>query len=122
MPSRRRRQGRSPSADFKWFGRYGALLPLFWLVGALCIAALWRVKSLLRHRSDRPKLTTSVGIRSSTRFTIYLCILCVQSSASMPVSGCGRASRRGGLLVEPHVGQVLIEVVAPAPPPAPSLA
>ena len=22
-----------------------------------CIAALWRVKSLLRHRSDRPKLT-----------------------------------------------------------------
>src|SRR5262252_3971508 len=56
---------------------------------------------------------TSVGIRSSTRFTIYLCILCVRSSASMPVSGCGRASRRGGgLLVEPHVGQVLIEVVA----------
>src|SRR5262249_8837585 len=41
----------------KWFGRYGALLPLFRLVGALCIAALWRVKSLLRHRSDRPKLT-----------------------------------------------------------------
>src|SRR6266566_8364299 len=37
-------------------GRYGALLPLFRLVGALCIAALWRVKSLLRHRSDRPKL------------------------------------------------------------------
>jgi len=33
---------------------------LFRLVGALCIAALWRVKSLLRHRSDRPKrrLTT----------------------------------------------------------------
>ena len=29
---------------------------LFRLVGALCIAALWRVKSLLRHRSDRPKL------------------------------------------------------------------
>src|SRR6516164_1584440 len=58
---------------------------------------------------------TSVGIRSSTRFTIYLCILCVPTliAASMPVSDCGRASRRGGgLLVEPHVGQVLIEVVA----------
>src|SRR5215468_3528105 len=41
----------------KLIGRYGALLPLFRLVGALCIAALWRVKSLLRHRSDRPKLT-----------------------------------------------------------------
>src|SRR5262249_59162892 len=41
----------------KWFGRYGALLPLFRPVGALCIAALWRVKSLLRRRSDRPKLT-----------------------------------------------------------------
>jgi hypothetical protein len=28
--------------------------------GVRCIAALWRVKSLLRHRSDRPKrrLTT----------------------------------------------------------------
>ena len=40
----------------KWVGRYGALLPLFRLVGALCIAAFWRVKSLLRQRSDRPKL------------------------------------------------------------------
>ena len=34
--------------------RCGALLPLFRLVGALCIAALWRVKSLLRHHSNRP--------------------------------------------------------------------
>src|SRR5215831_10840085 len=40
----------------KLIGRYGALLPLFRLVGALCIAALWRVKSLPRHRGDRPKL------------------------------------------------------------------
>jgi hypothetical protein len=40
----------------EWIGRYGALLPLFRLVGVRCIAALWRVKSLLRHRSDRPKL------------------------------------------------------------------
>src|SRR5262245_49051861 len=32
----------------------------FPLAGVRCIAALWRVKSLLRHRSDRPKrrLTT----------------------------------------------------------------
>src|SRR5262249_16478111 len=32
----------------------------FRLAGVRCIAALWRVKSLLRHRSDRPKrrLTT----------------------------------------------------------------
>ena len=42
----------------KWIGRCGALLPLFRLVGVPCIAALWRVKSLLRHRSDRPKLET----------------------------------------------------------------
>jgi hypothetical protein len=28
----------------KLVGRYGALLPLFRLVGVLCIAALWRVK------------------------------------------------------------------------------
>src|SRR5262249_5748661 len=34
-----------------------ALLPLFRLVGALCIAALWGVESLLRHRRERPKLT-----------------------------------------------------------------
>src|SRR5215831_7229079 len=40
----------------KLIGRYGALLPLFRLVGALCIAAFWRVKSLPRHRGDRPKL------------------------------------------------------------------
>src|SRR5262249_23886176 len=51
---------------------------------------------------------TSGGIRSSPRFTTYLCILCVRSSLRPR-----QASRRGGgLLVEPHVGQVLIEVVA----------
>jgi hypothetical protein len=33
----------------------GALLPLFRLVGARCIAALWRVKSPPLHRGDRPK-------------------------------------------------------------------
>ena len=32
------------------------LLPLFRLVGVPCITALWRVKSLPRHRGDRPKL------------------------------------------------------------------
>src|SRR5260221_1016121 len=37
-------------------GRCGALLPLFRLVGVPCIAALWRVESLPRHRGDRPKL------------------------------------------------------------------
>jgi len=40
-------------------GRYGALLPLFRLVGVPCIAAFRRVKSLLRHHSDRPKLANS---------------------------------------------------------------
>jgi len=35
----------------KWIGRCGVLLPLFRLVGVLWIAALWRVKSLRRHRS-----------------------------------------------------------------------
>jgi hypothetical protein len=45
----------SPPYPQKWSGD-GALLPLFRLVGALCVAALWRVKSLLRHCSDRPKL------------------------------------------------------------------
>jgi hypothetical protein len=47
---------RSVESGPEWIGRYGALLPLFRLVGVRCIAALWRVKSLLRHRSDRPKL------------------------------------------------------------------
>src|SRR6516225_8970828 len=43
-------------------GRYGALLPLFRLVGVPCIAAFRRVKSLLCHHSDRPKLANrSVG-------------------------------------------------------------
>src|SRR5215471_11460544 len=36
-------------------GRCGALLPLFRLVGVRCVAALWRVESLPRHRGDRPK-------------------------------------------------------------------
>src|SRR5262249_15177934 len=36
-------------------GRCGALLPLFRLVGVHCVAALWRVESLPRHRGDRPK-------------------------------------------------------------------
>src|SRR6266540_4415237 len=40
-------------APSKLVGRY---LPLFWLVGVPCIATLWRVESLMRHRSDRPKL------------------------------------------------------------------
>jgi len=45
----------------KRIGRYGALLPLFQLVGVPCIAAFWRVKSLLCHHSDRPKLRKHVG-------------------------------------------------------------
>src|SRR5262245_22276257 len=57
MPSRRRRRGRSPSADLKMVRAIRGVTPLFRLVGALCIVALSRVKSLLRHRSDRPKLT-----------------------------------------------------------------
>src|SRR5205823_8541755 len=43
----------------KMIGRCGALLPLFRLVGVLCIAALWRVESLPRHRGDRPKLNST---------------------------------------------------------------
>src|SRR5262249_6921739 len=45
-----------PRAHSKLIGRYGALLPLFRLVGVPCIAAFRRVKSLLCHHSDRPKL------------------------------------------------------------------
>src|SRR5690349_5675356 len=45
-----------PRAHSKLIGRYGALLPLFRLVGVPCIAAFQRVKSLLCHHSDRPKL------------------------------------------------------------------
>jgi hypothetical protein len=37
------------------------VLPLFRLVGVPCIAAFWRVKSLLCHHSDRPKLCKHVG-------------------------------------------------------------
>jgi len=40
----------------KLVGRYGVFLPLFRLVGVRFIAALRRAKSLLHHRSDRPKL------------------------------------------------------------------
>src|SRR5262245_32354185 len=47
-----------PRAHSKLIGRYGALLPLFRLVGVPCIAAFRRVKSLLCHHSDRPKLAT----------------------------------------------------------------
>jgi hypothetical protein len=43
-------------ASDQYFDHTGALLPLFRLVGVPCIAALWRVKSLPRHRGDRPKL------------------------------------------------------------------
>src|SRR5207245_10539073 len=50
------RHVRVPRARSKLIGRYGALLPLFRLVGVLCIAAFRRVKSLLCHHSDRPKL------------------------------------------------------------------
>jgi hypothetical protein len=47
----------------------GALLPLFRLVDVRCIAALWRVKSLLRHRSDRPKLEPqSVKVAPDPRY------------------------------------------------------
>src|SRR5262249_30916223 len=52
----------APRARSKLIGRYGALLPLFRLVGVPCIAAFGRVKSLLCHHSDRPKLANrSVG-------------------------------------------------------------
>jgi hypothetical protein len=50
------------------FGRCGALLPLFRHVGVRCIAALRRVKCLLRHRSDRPKL-------EKLCFTVFLSCL-----------------------------------------------
>src|SRR5262249_5663230 len=48
--------GPASRAHSKLIGRYGALLPLFRLVGVPCIAAFGRVKSLLCHHSDRPKL------------------------------------------------------------------
>jgi hypothetical protein len=47
---------KNASAPGYLVGRYGALLPLFWLVGVHRIAALWRVVSLPRHRGDHPKL------------------------------------------------------------------
>ena len=58
----------------KKIGRCGALLPLFRLVGVLCIAALRRVKSLPRHRGDRPKLATPTTL--STRILARLLDIC----------------------------------------------
>src|SRR5262249_30485474 len=54
--SRNSRERPAPRAHSKLIGQYGALLPLFRLVGVPCIAAFRRVKSLLCHHSDRPKL------------------------------------------------------------------
>src|SRR5260370_12992933 len=60
---------------------------------------------------------TSVGTTSSTRFTIYRYILCVRSWSRRRA----RQRMRTGLLIEPYIGQVLIDVVAPAHPPSPPL-
>src|SRR5258707_11524560 len=57
---------------------------------------------------------TSVGTTSSTRFTIYRYILCVRSWSRRRA----RQRMRTGLLIEPYIGQVLIDVVAPADPPS----
>src|SRR6266542_6296531 len=54
-------------AHLKLIGRYRALLPLVRLVGVPCIATLWRVESLMRHRSDRPKLANRSHL--TLRFT-----------------------------------------------------
>jgi len=57
--------------------RYGALLPLFRLVGVRCIAALERVASLRCHCSDRPKLAVRsqianiIGISRSTAWRAF---------------------------------------------------
>src|SRR5258707_13647546 len=53
---------------------------------------------------------TSVGTTSSTRFTIYRYILCVRSWSRRRA----RQRMRTGLLIEPYIGQVLIDVVARA--------
>src|SRR5262249_56445048 len=53
-----RRVTRAPRRQ-ELVGRCGALLPLFRLVGVPCIATLWRVESLPRHRGDRPKLNSN---------------------------------------------------------------
>src|SRR5258708_29898913 len=60
---------------------------------------------------------TSVGTTSSTRFTIYRYILCVRSWSRRRA----RQRMRTGLLIEPYIGQVLIDVVARADPPSPPL-
>ena len=68
--SARAAQGRGVQTDThmsKLIGRYRALLPLFRLVGVPCIATLWRVESLMRHRSDRPKLANRSHL--TLRFT-----------------------------------------------------
>jgi hypothetical protein len=98
---------RAPRAHSKLIGRYGALPPLFRLVGVPCIAAFRRVKSLLCHHSDRPKLanrsagyfagaTSLTGVSSALVFSPSLlaafrsrsirparrsCTTCVSSSA-----------------------------------------
>src|SRR2546425_11775841 len=54
-----RRATRAPRRQ-ELVGRCGALLPLFRLVGVPCIATLWRVESLPRHRGDRPKLNSKL--------------------------------------------------------------
>src|SRR5262252_7166977 len=54
-----RRVTRAPRRQ-ELVGRCGALLPLFRLVGVPCIATLWRVESLPRHRGDRPKLNFKI--------------------------------------------------------------
>src|SRR5260221_8227463 len=51
---------------------------------------------------------TSVGTTSSIRFTIYRYILCVRSWSRRRA----RQRMRTGLLIEPYIGQVLIDVVA----------
>src|SRR5258708_6920027 len=53
---------------------------------------------------------TSVGTTSSIRFTIYRYILCVRSWSRRRA----RQRMRTGLLIEPYIGQVLIDVVARA--------
>src|SRR2546427_749255 len=50
------------------------------------------------------------GTTSSTRFTIYRYILCVRSWSRRRA----RQRMRTGLLIEPYIGQVLIDVVARA--------
>src|SRR5262245_29776467 len=52
----RPRRGARSSLSSNRLSCLGALLPLFRLVGVPCIAAFRRVKSLLCHHSDRPKL------------------------------------------------------------------